>query len=266
MSSILDRIVARKREELAEAQAATPYRDLEQQLMKAPPVRNFRSALLRPGELRFIAEVKKASPSAGVLREDFDPVAIAQVYEKHGAACISVLTDGPFFQGSLEHLTAVRQAVAVPVLRKDFILDPYQLLQARAAGADAVLLIAEILDDPTLASLLREATALGLHALVEIHEPDNLQRAVRNGARIIGINNRNLQTFETSLQHTLDLCRRLPSSIVLVSESGIRKREDVLRLQYAGVHAVLVGETLMRASDIGMKLDELRGTTAADVA
>ncbi len=259
MSTILDQIVASKRKELADAQAAVPCRDLERRLARTPPVRNFQAALERPGEMRFICEVKKASPSAGVIRADFDPVAIARTYEQHGAACISVLTDAPFFQGSLVHLSAVREAVAVPLLRKDFLLDPYQLFEARVAGADAVLLIAEILDDATLACLLREARGLGLHALVEIHDAENLSRVLDTGARLVGINNRDLRTFKTSLEHTLRLARNLPSNVCLISESGIHTRDDVLRLQQGGVRAVLVGESLMCSPDIGKKLDELRG-------
>lgn len=258
MSTILERIVATKKKELAEAQAAVPHRELQRQLSQAPPVRDFRGALERPGEMRFIAEIKKASPSAGVLRQDFDPVALARIYEQHGAACISVLTDAPFFQGSLAYLTAVRQAVALPVLRKDFLLDPYQVMEARVAGADAVLLIAEILDDATLACLLREARALGMQALVELYDAANLPRVLASNARLIGINNRDLRTFETSLEHTLALAPRLPADACLVSESGIRSRADMLRLRQAGVRAVLVGETLMRAADVGAKLDELR--------
>lgn len=259
MSTILDRIIASKRQELNQTQAAVPFRDLEHHLAQAPPVRDFRAALERPGEVRVIAEVKKASPSAGVLREDFDPVAIARTYEQHGAACISVLTDAPFFQGSLAYLSAIRAAVSVPLLRKDFIIDPYQLLEARVAGADAVLLIAEVLDDATLGSLLREARVLGMQALLEVHEADNLARVLKTGARLVGINNRNLCTFETRLEHTLALASQLPAGVCLVSESGIHTRADVERLRPAGVKAVLVGETLMRAPDIGRKLDELRG-------
>jgi indole-3-glycerol phosphate synthase len=264
MSSILERIVASKRQEVDQAQAAVPSRDLERRLGEAPPVRDFRAALDRPGEVHFIAEIKKASPSAGVIRADFDPVAIARTYAGHGADCISVLTDAPFFQGSLGFLSAVRQAVAVPLLRKDFLLDPYQVMEARVAGADAVLLIAEILDDATLACLLRETRALGMQALVELYEAANLPRVIRSGARLVGINNRNLRTFETSLQHTLDLAPRLPPDACLVSESGIRTRLDVLRLGRAGVKAVLVGETLMAAPDIGRKLDELRGVSESE--
>jgi indole-3-glycerol phosphate synthase len=259
MSNILDQIVAGKRRELEEARARVPEAELERRLAEAPPVRDFRAALERPGGVRVIAEVKKASPSAGVIRADFDPVAIARTYERHGAACVSVLTDAPFFQGSLAHLAAVRAAVGLPLLRKDFILERYQLLEARLAGADAVLLIAEILDEQTLPRLLGQARELGLQALVELYDPENLPRVLASGARLIGVNNRDLRTFRTRLEHTLELAARLPADCCLVSESGIRSRQDVLRLQAAGVRAVLVGETLMRAPDVGAALDELRG-------
>lgn len=258
MSSILERIVTSKRQELVQAQAAVPYRDLVHQLTTAPPVRDFRVALENADGMGIIAEVKKASPSAGVLREDFDPVAIARTYEEHGATCISVLTDGPFFQGSLAYLSAIRAAVSVPLLRKDFLIDPYQVLEARVAGADAVLLIAEILDDATLTALLREVRAVGMQALIEIHEEENLRRMVRQGARLVGINNRDLKTFETRLEHTLDLMKWVPGHTCVVSESGIHSHADLERLRAAGVRAVLVGESLMRAADIGHKLDELR--------
>jgi indole-3-glycerol phosphate synthase len=261
MTSILDKIVARKRQEIEEAKRQLPARDLESRLNTAPQVRDFRAVLDRPGEIQIIAEVKKASPSAGVLREEFDPVAIAQTYERHGAACISVLTDEPFFQGTLSHLSAIRSAVQTPLLRKDFIVDPYQLLEARLAGADAVLLIAEILDNEQLPQLLKEARELGLQALVELYEAENLSRVHDSGARLIGINNRNLHTFETRLEHTLELAARVPADCCLVSESGIRSRQDILRLSQAGVRAVLIGETFMRARDIGAKLDELLGIT-----
>src|SRR5437588_299460 len=189
MSSILDRIVASKQQELAEVQSKVPYRDLEKRLVAAPPLRDFQAALEQGSEVRIIAEVKRASPSAGLLREDFDPVAIAHVYEQHGAACISVLTDAPFFQGSLDYLAAIRAAIALPLLRKDFLIDPYQVLEARVAGADAVLLIAEILDDATLSLLLRATHALGMQALVELYERANVPRVVASGAMLIGINN-----------------------------------------------------------------------------
>jgi indole-3-glycerol phosphate synthase len=259
MTSILDKIVASKRREIEAARLSVSAGELESRLSNAPAVRDFRAVLESPGDIQIIAEVKKASPSAGVLRADFDPTAIARTYEKHGAACISVLTDAPHFQGSLENLSAIRTAVQTPLLRKDFILDRYQLLEARLAGADAVLLIAEILEDKKLNLLLKEAGELGLQCLVELYDAENLSRVVDSGARLIGINNRNLRTFVTRLEHTLELAARVPSDCCLVSESGIRNRPDILRLQEAGVRAVLIGETLMRAPDIGEKLDELLG-------
>jgi indole-3-glycerol phosphate synthase len=261
VGTILDKIVATKRQEIAEARARVPERDLEGRLSEGPRRRDFRAALDQPGRLQVIAEVKKASPSAGVLRADFDPVAIARTYEAHGAAALSVLTDAPFFQGSLAYLSAIRAAVQPPLLRKDFILDRYQILEARLAGADAVLLIAEILDGDALPRLLREVHALGLQALVELYDAENLPRVLESGARLIGINNRDLRTFVTRLEHTLELAPRLPGDCCLVSESGIRTRADVLRLQAAGVRAILVGETLMRAADMGAQLDELRGVS-----
>ncbi len=259
MSTILDRIVSAKRREIAAARLRVPEAELERRLAAAPPLRDFRAALDLPGTVQFIAEVKRASPSAGLIRADFDPIAIARIYAEHGAASISVLTDEPFFQGHLSYLEQVRAAVAPPVLRKDFILDRYQLLEARAAGADAVLLIAEILDDESLRALFRQAHDLGMQCLVELYDVENLPRVLDAGARLVGVNNRDLRTFVTRLEQTLDLAGRMPSDCCLVSESGIRSRADVLRLQAAGVRAVLVGETLMRAPDIGGKLDELRG-------
>jgi indole-3-glycerol phosphate synthase len=259
MSNVLARIVAAKRREVEEARGRAPDADLERRLSEAPPVRDFRAALEHPGEVRVIAEVKRASPSAGVIRADFDPVAIARTYARHGAACISVLTDAPFFQGHLSYLEQIRAAVDVPLLRKDFILDRYQLLEARLAGADAVLLIAEVLEGESLPRLVRQARGLGMEALVELYDAANLPRVLDSGAGLVGVNNRDLRTFVTRLEHTLDLAARVPPDRCLVSESGIRTRDDVLRLQAGGVRAVLVGETLMRAPDVGAKLDELRG-------
>jgi len=194
-----------------------------------------------------------------VIRQDFDPVAIAQTYAAHGAACISVLTDETYFQGSLDYLRAGGSAVEVPVLRKDFILDSYQLLEARAAGADAVLLIAECLDDYNLRKLHNEAVELGMTPLVELYEPANLPRVLEAGATLIGVNNRNLHTFEVDLGHTLKLRREIPDTCVLVGESGIKDHADALRLEQAGVEAILVGESLMRESNIGMAVDTLLG-------
>ena len=263
MSTILDKIVTSKRREIDTARLRLSDADLEKRLADAPRVRDFRAALDRPGEVQILAEIKKASPSAGVLRDDFNPVAIARTYAEHGAAAISVLTDVPYFQGHLSHLSAVRAAVACPLLRKDFLLDRYQLLEARNAGADAVLLIAEVLEGDALPRLLRQTHELGMQALVELYDPDNLPRVIDSGARLIGVNNRDLRTFVTRLEHTLELAPRLPADCCLVSESGIRTRQDILRLQAAGVKAVLIGETLMQAPDIGAKLDELRGVAAS---
>jgi indole-3-glycerol phosphate synthase len=259
MTTILDRIVASKHREIAAARERVSIAELERRLAAAPPIRDFRAVLDIPGSIQFIAEVKRASPSAGLIRADFDPVAIARTYADHGAACISVLTDEPFFQGHLSYLEQIRAAVAPRLLRKDFILDRYQLLEARAAGADAVLLIAEILFGESLPALVRQTHDLGMECLVELYDAKNLPRVLDSGARLVGVNNRDLRTFVTRLEHTLELAPRLPPGCCLVSESGIRTREDVLRLQAAGVRAVLVGETLMRAADIGAQLDELRG-------
>ena len=263
MSSILERIVVSKKAELSAARAVASESSLEKRLDSAPAVRDFRAALMDPGAVQIIAEVKKASPSAGIIRADFDPVSIARIYATHGAACISVLTDGPFFQGDLAYLKAIRAAVNVPLLRKDFILERYQLLEARLAGADAILLIAEILTPNELRNLLQETHALGMNALVELHDAENLPAVVECGARIIGVNNRDLRTFETRLEHTIELARQVPADRCLVSESGIRTFQDVQLLQSAGVRAILVGESLMRSPDIGTKLDALRGPTPA---
>jgi indole-3-glycerol phosphate synthase len=203
--------------------------------------------------------VKKASPSKGVIRADFDPVEIARTYQRHGATCLSVLTDARYFQGSLEYLRQIRAAVDLPLLRKDFIIDPYQVYEARAAGADAVLLIAECLDDQQLAELHGQIVALGMTALVELYEPANLARVLRIGARLVGVNNRDLHTFRVDLEHTLQLRREIPADRILVGESGIRTRQDVLRLEAAGVQAMLVGETLMARADIGSAVNELLG-------
>ncbi len=261
MSSILDKIVTSKRQEIARARAAVPEKELECLLeaRQMPRPRSFRAALEQAAAPAIIAEVKKASPSAGMLRAEFDPVAIAQTYAAHGAAALSVLTDEPFFQGQLAYLQAIRPAVELPLLRKDFILERYQLLEARLAGADAVLLIAEILGPQELPQLWRQTQELGLQALVELYDGSNLQRVLDSGARLIGINNRDLRTFVTRLEHTLELAQLVPKDCCLVSESGIRSRADMLRLQAAGIQAVLIGETFMRAPDIGGKLDELRG-------
>jgi indole-3-glycerol phosphate synthase len=232
---------------------------LESCLAEAPPGRDFFGALAGGGAIKLIAEVKKASPSAGVIRSDFDPVTIARTYERHGASCISVLTDESYFQGHLDYLCQVCSSVGLPVLRKDFILDSYQLLEARAAGADAVLLIAECLDDCNLRKLHNEALELGMAPLVELYDPENLDRVLEAGATLVGVNNRDLRTFEVDLDHTLRLRDRVPDHCVMVSESGIKTHADVSRLQAAGIDAILVGESLMREADIGAAVDRLLG-------
>ena len=255
--TILDEIVASKRREVVAARRRMPLEELEAQAAEAPPVRDFRAVLEGPGPIRLIAEVKKASPSAKVIRADFDPVAVARTYQDHGAACISVLTDVPYFQGHLSYLARVRASVAIPLLRKDFLIDEYQVVEARLAGADAILLIAEILDDDTMATLLGRARAMGMSALVELHDPANLPRVLAAGADLVGINNRDLRRFDTDIEHTLRLRDQVPPSVVLVSESGIRTRQDVERLGAAGVSAILVGESLMRSQDIGLAVERL---------
>jgi len=257
--TILDEIVISKQAEVAAAKRHIPLEKLVAQLATAPPVRNFCAALAPRGPIRLITEIKKASPSAQVIRTDFDPVTIAMTYQAHGATCLSVLTDAPYFRGHLTHLARVRQSATIPLLRKDFLIDDYQIFEARSAGADAVLLIAEILDDDTISRLLQLTRQLGMAALVEFHDPVHLPRVLGLGADLIGINNRDLRSFHTDIEHTLRLRDRIPSEVVLVSESGIRTRRDVERLQAAGISAVLVGESLMRAPDIGTAVQQLLG-------
>ncbi len=257
MPTILDKIVATKRDEIAAVRSRVCENSLRDRLAEAPPVRDFFAALAADGPIKLIAEVKKASPSAGLIREDFDPVAIAKTYAEHGAACLSVLTDEQYFQGHLDYLAAVRGAVDIPVLRKDFILDQYQLLEARAAGADAVLLIAECLEASQLADLHAAACEMGLTPLVELYEPANLDAVLAAGANLIGVNNRNLHTFEVDLNHTLKVRNQVPPGKLLVGESGIKTHADVAMLAEAGVDAILVGESLMRQADIGAAVDQL---------
>ncbi|MHC4480854.1 MAG: indole-3-glycerol phosphate synthase TrpC [Planctomycetota bacterium] len=258
--TILDRIVAEKREELAAARRLVPLAGLEARLPHAPPSRPFAEAL-RGDSLRLIAEVKKASPSRGLLREDFDPVALARSYAEAGAAAVSVLTDEPHFQGSLDHLASIRAALpdGPPLLRKDFLFDPYQLYEARARGADAVLLITAVLDSALLAELLGLATALEMDALVEVHDEPELERALAAGATLIGINNRDLRTFDVDLATTESLRPLIPPETTVVAESGVSTRADIERLQALGVHAVLIGEALVTAPDPAAKIRELMG-------
>jgi indole-3-glycerol phosphate synthase len=258
-ATILEKIVATKRDEVEAARAKISADELRARLADAPPVRDFFAPLAQSDTIQLIAEVKKASPSAGIIRPDFDPVAIAKIYESHGAACISVLTDVHYFQGSLDYLRAIRVAMGIPVLRKDFVIDSYQLLEARAAGADAVLLIAECLDDCNLRKLYNEAIELGLVPLIELYEPTNLSRVLETGTNLIGINNRNLHTFQVDLEHTLRMRREMPDDCVVVGESGIKTHADAKRLEAGGVKAMLVGESLMREKNIGSAVDSLLG-------
>jgi indole-3-glycerol phosphate synthase len=250
--SILECILAAKRAEVAAAKRRTPAVKLD----AAPPVRDFVAAL-RARRPAVIAEIKRASPSRGLLRENFDPAAIARSYERGGAACMSVLTDREFFQGAPEHLSAARAACALPVLRKDFLIDPYQVVEARALGADCVLLIVACLADAEMRELEALAHRLGMAVLVEVHDAGELERALTLGTPLIGINNRNLRSFETRLETTLDLLPRIPGDRLVITESGILSRADVRRMRDHKVHAFLVGEAFMRADDPGAELKKL---------
>ena len=260
MSDILNRILARKVEEITERSTRMPLVELSAQVADMPPTRGFAAAIeakIDAGLAAVIAEVKKASPSQGVIRADFDPAAIARSYEAGGAACLSVLTDADFFQGSEAYLQQAREACALPVLRKDFTIDAYQVYEARAIGADAILLIVAALGDAALLELALLAAELDLDVLVEVHDEGELDRALDIPAPLIGINNRNLRTFETSLDTTLRLRGRAGDERVLVTESGIHAAVDVARMREAGVHAFLVGEAFMRAPDPGAELARL---------
>ncbi len=265
--SILDRILDRTRADVAERRGRVPLGELRARCRDRAPTRDFPGALRRDadarerrrGTIRVVAEIKKASPSRGVIRADFDPPALARSYAAAGAHAISVLTDAPFFQGDLAHLAAARGAVALPILRKDFHLDPYQLWEARDAGADAVLLIAAALPPRQLQDLAGLARELGLAALVEVHARPDLDAALASGAALIGINNRDLGTFQVSLETTFDLLPHVPAETVLVSESGIAEAAQVARLAAAGVDAILVGEGLLRHPDVSGALHSLVG-------
>ena len=258
---ILEKILSAKPDEIAKRKVSIPSSELEKLACSAPPARDFPGAIssASDGVIRLIGEFKRASPSQGVIRADLDPADVACRYAAAGAAAVSVLTDGPFFSGSLDDLRAVRNAVDIPVLRKDFIIDPYQLLEARAAGADAVLLIVAALSGRKLGELQERARELGLSALVEVHDEADLGAALAVHPRMIGINNRDLRTFRVDFGTTFRLRPLIPSGIVVVSESGIRSRADAMRLQSAGVDAMLVGQFLMRQPDPGKAAAELLG-------
>ena len=260
MSDILHRIVATKREEIAAAMARESLAAVRAQAEARLDLRDFIGSLrarIGTGRAAVIAEVKKASPSKGVLRERFVPAEIAASYERHGAAALSVLTDVAYFQGSAAYLEEARRACALPVLRKDFIIDAYQVYEARAMGADCILLIVACLDDAQMADLEDAARALGMGVLVEVHDGAELDRALKLKTPLVGINNRNLRSFEVTLQTTLDLLPRVPADRLLVTESGILARDDVARMRAASVNAFLVGEAFMRADDPGAALADL---------
>ncbi|MDO8901585.1 MAG: indole-3-glycerol phosphate synthase TrpC [Phenylobacterium sp.] len=253
MSDILDQIATYKRAEVTERKTARTSAEVESAAKAASAPRGFHSALIRahaPGRLALIAEIKKASPSKGLIRADFDPPALAQAYAAGGAACLSVLTDGPSFQGDDAYLVTARNAVSLPAIRKDFLVDPWQVAESRALGADAILIIMAMVDDALAADLLTEAKAWGMDALVEVHDEAEMERADRLGATLVGVNNRNLRTFETDLSITERLAALAPAGALLVTESGIAGPEDVRRLEAVGARAMLVGESLMRQADV----------------
>jgi indole-3-glycerol phosphate synthase len=268
MSDILQRILQRKREEVEQRRGEVPQAELQARARAAAPARGFADAMrarIARGHPAVIAEVKKASPSRGVIRPDYDPAAIARSYQAGGATCLSVLTDVDFFQGDDRHLQAARAACSLPVLRKDFVIDPYQVIEARALGADCVLLIVAALDDARLRGFAAQAMRLGMDVLIEAHDAAELQRALEVGAEagrspLLGVNNRDLRSFEVSLDTTLALRARVPADRLLVTESGIAAPEDVARMRGAGVDAFLVGETFMRAPDPGAVLAALFAT------
>ena len=253
---ILEGIVEAKRKEIAYLKGVKSLARLKEAMRDLPPPRDFRRAISR-SPCSIIAEVKRRSPSRGRIREDFDPFKIAAIYQENGAVAVSVLTDEEFFEGDRRYLSGIRKVVDLPLLRKDFIIDPYQIYETRILGGDALLLIARLLAEEQLREYIRLSKALGLSPLVEIHTREELDKALASGAEIIGINNRDLKTFSTDLGITLDLAPSIPGNRIVVSESGINTREDIETLMKAGVHSFLVGEALMRAEDIGGKLREL---------
>lgn len=260
MADILERILAVKAEELARAKSAKPFSALRSEAQSAGGSRDFIGALrsrMAAGKPAVIAEIKKASPSRGVLRAVYDPAAIAASYERHGAACLSVLTDEQFFQGALEHMQQARAACKLPVLRKDFTMDPYQVFEARVAGADCILLIAAALEDARMQELEAAAGEAGLAVLVEVHDAAELERALKLKTPLLGVNNRNLRTFETRLETTLELSVMVPPDRIVITESGILTREDVEKLRAGKIGCFLVGEAFMRAADPGAELARL---------
>ena len=257
--NILEKILAETRQTIERDRARVPESELSDPIADLPPCRDFHGALASGNDVNLIAEVKRASPSAGLIREDFDPVVIAKAYEAGGASCLSVLTDTPFFQGALDFLFQVASQVQLPVLRKDFIIDEYQILQARCCGASCILLIAECLSPQRLLELHHFASETGLQTLIELYEEENLESVLATDTRLVGVNNRNLKTFSTDLNHTLRMREAIPQDRLLVGESGIRTREDVEMLGRGGVKGILVGESLMRQDNIEEATRKLLG-------
>jgi len=255
---ILEKILSYKRKIVAEKKEKIPLDKLWDRINKLPPARDFKRAISHPGKINLICEIKRASPSSGVICKEFHPKKIAQTYEKNGAAAISVLTEDKYFQGDILHLFSVKQSVNIPVLRKDFIIDEYQLYESRAFGADAVLLIASILDGKQISEFMKITNDLGMETLAEVHCEEDLEKVLPTPAEIIGINNRNLKDFSIDLSVTRELRRKIPQEKIVVSESGIETREDVLLLKSTGINAILIGQVLLESEDIGRKLEELR--------
>ncbi len=259
MTNILQKILLRKEAEVQESLQRRPLKEIRQLAERSPPARDFLAPLKSAPPIRLIAEVKKASPSKGVIRSDFQPVPLAEAYHAGGASCLSVLTDVDFFQGSLDYLSAIANSVQLPLLRKDFMIHPYQVYEARAAGADAVLLIAECLEPEQLSSLYQLIRELGMAALIELYDRKHLDAVLDTGTQLIGINNRDLTTFQVDLQHTIRLRAEIPSDRIVVGESGIHSRADALLLESNGIQAMLVGESLMRQDDVRAATRSLLG-------